>query len=418
MRKKVISSMVAIVTMFNLGIGINVYATPETEEKVQEIKYNQDEYEEIKNTIAKLEDEIDSLTGQIESIFFKIEEGNVEIKKFEEKIKNEEENIFNIGVSVNEQQQILGERLRATYKGSFYNNYLSILLSSENFSNLLENINVVSKVFSLDKEIIDNLNKEKQDLENSMQMLAQEQEELKKINEENTKRLEELNEKKNKQQVVIDELNEKKNSIVGYMEILENQLLEPFIGNITSEKTVEELNDLITSLEGLKKQIQTDSIIKNIDSNIIKAQSIILNKQGNITGEKSNNYGEVSSSVEPNNKNAASIISYAYQFIGSAYVYGATGPGSFDCSGFTQYVFNKFGYSLTRTTYTQVKQGIYVSRENLRPGDLVFTRGTAEVPEHVGIYVGNGKMIHASRPGVGVIVGDIYNYVTARRIVN
>lgn len=414
MKIKVISSMVAIATIFNLGIGVNAYATPKTDDKGQEIKYNQDEYEEIKNTIAKLENEIDILTDEITPIFFKVEEDNKQIQKLEEEIKNTEDNISNIGISINEQQQILGERLRVTYKENFYNKYLSILLGSEDFSNLLENINIVGKIFSLDKEIIDNLNKEKQALEENIDILAEKQEEIKNINIENTKRLEELNKKKEEQQIIIDELYEKKNSVASYIEELENELIVPFVENITNEKTIEELNNSITSLNGLKHQIQTDSVLRKIEDYIITAQNIILNKQGKSTIKNDNS---LENSTQLSN-NASSIVSYAYQFIGLPYVYGATGPNSFDCSGFTQYVFNKFGYSLTRTTYTQVNQGSYVSRENLQPGDLVFTRGTAAVPEHVGIYVGNGKMIHASRPGVGIIVGDIYNYVTARRIIN
>lgn len=414
MKIKVISSMVAIATIFNLGIGVNAYATPKTDDKGQEIKYNQDEYEEIKNTIAKLENEIDILTDEITPIFFKVEEDNKQIQKLEEEIKNIEDNISNIGISINEQQQILGERLRVTYKENFYNKYLSILLGSEDFSNLLENINIVGKIFSLDKEIIDNLNKEKQALEENIDILAEKQEEIKNINIENTKRLEELNKKKEEQQIIIDELYEKKNSVASYIEELENELIVPFVENITNEKTIEELNNSITSLNGLKHQIQTDSVLRKIEDYIITAQNIILNKQGKSTIKNDNS---LENSTQLSN-NASSIVSYAYQFIGLPYVYGATGPNSFDCSGFTQYVFNKFGYSLTRTTYTQVNQGSYVSRENLQPGDLVFTRGTAAVPEHVGIYVGNGKMIHASRPGVGIIVGDIYNYVTARRIIN
>ena len=72
---------------------------------------------------------------------------------------------------------------------------------------------------------------------------------------------------------------------------------------------------------------------------------------------------------------------------------------------------------MTRTTYTQVNQGTYVSRDQLRPGDLVFTEGPASAPGHVGIYVGNGQMVHAANPRKGVIVGPIYNYSTARRII-
>lgn len=449
MKKKIISSMVALVATFN--IGINVYATPVTEEKTEAIKQSQDEYNEIENTIGELEAKIDALTDEIEPIFFEIEGNNEEIKKLEGEITYLEESISNITSSIKEQQQILGERLRATYKGSFYNNYISILLSSNNFGTLLENINVVSKIFSLDRELIDNLNDEKYELDNTILELDEKKKNLNDINAENTKKMQELNIKKEKQQVVIDEMYQKKNSMIGYIEILENDLVNDFLNNINNDKSIDELNNLITSLNGLKNQIQTQSVISSVNNGIQKAKSIISDKEKELKAriiEPSNDLdisitntdnqnvnssdrpdvdignneqtsvdsGNVESSVYTN-KDASSIVSYAYEFIGSPYMYGAIGPSSFDCSGFTQYVFNKFGYSLTRTTYTQVNQGTYVTRENLQPGDLIFTRGTAQAPGHVGIYVGNGKMIHASRPGVGVIVGDMYDYVTARRIV-
>lgn len=453
MKKKIISSIVAFVATFN--IGISVYATPVTDEKTEAIKQSQDEYNEIENTIRELEAKIDALTDEIEPIFFEIEGNNEEIKKLEGDIVYLEENISNITASIKDQQEILGERLRATYKGGFYNNYISILMSSNDFGTLLENINVVSKVFSLDRELIDNLNNEKQELDNNILELDEKKKSLNDINTENTKKMQELNTKKEEQQIIIDEMYQKKNNMVGYIESLENDLVNDFLDNINNDKSVDELNDLVTSLNGLKNQIQTQSVISNVNSGIQKAKEIIVNKQNelkartiefnenldvsntNIENQNSDvniNSGNNSSVNTDNedvetstdnsesntetNKNASSIVSYAYEFIGSAYVYGATGPSSFDCSGFTQYVFNKCGYSLTRTTYTQVNQGVYVARENLQPGDLIFTRGTAQAPGHVGIYVGNGKMIHASRPGVGVIVGDIYDYVTARRVVN
>ena len=79
-------------------------------------------------------------------------------------------------------------------------------------------------------------------------------------------------------------------------------------------------------------------------------------------------------------------------------------------------VFRKFGVSLPRTTYDQINVGSAVSYADLQPGDLVFTRGTASRPEHVGIYVGGGQMIHAPRTGEDVKVGPIYGYVASRRV--
>ena len=119
--------------------------------------------------------------------------------------------------------------------------------------------------------------------------------------------------------------------------------------------------------------------------------------------------------------NGAQIVQYAKQFLGKPYVYGATGPYSFDCSGFTKYVFQKFGINLNRTTYEQVKQGVYVDKSSLQAGDLIFFKYGSRGVNHVGIYVGDGQIIHASSPGDVVKFSTINsgyystNYYTARR---
>ncbi|MFF4846889.1 NlpC/P60 family protein [Streptomyces sp. NPDC001194] len=101
---------------------------------------------------------------------------------------------------------------------------------------------------------------------------------------------------------------------------------------------------------------------------------------------------------------AARAVAFAYGAIGKPYVWGATGPGSFDCSGLTQAAWRSAGVSLPRTTYTQINAGQRVSRDQLAPGDLVFFYSGVT---HVGMYVGNGQMIHAPRPGSTVRVAPI-----------
>ena len=100
---------------------------------------------------------------------------------------------------------------------------------------------------------------------------------------------------------------------------------------------------------------------------------------------------------------AARAISFAYEALGKPYVWGATGPSGYDCSGLTQAAWRAAGVSLPRTTYTQINAGRRISRGELAPGDLVFFSGVS----HVGIYIGNGMMIHAPRPGAPVRVAPI-----------
>lgn len=107
--------------------------------------------------------------------------------------------------------------------------------------------------------------------------------------------------------------------------------------------------------------------------------------------------------VAPNSR-AAEAVAFAYGALGKPYVWGATGPSAYDCSGLTQAAWQAAGVSLPRTTYTQINAGQRVSRSQLAPGDLVFFYSGIS---HVGLYVGDGKMIHAPRPGAPVRIALI-----------
>ncbi|MCX4995445.1 NlpC/P60 family protein [Streptomyces longwoodensis] len=101
---------------------------------------------------------------------------------------------------------------------------------------------------------------------------------------------------------------------------------------------------------------------------------------------------------------AAAAVAYAYSKLGSPYVWGATGPNAFDCSGLVLAAYRSAGVSLPRTTYAQIDAGRRVSRSELRPGDLVFFYSGIS---HVGLYVGNGRMIHAPNPSAPVRIAPI-----------
>ncbi|MER6751375.1 NlpC/P60 family protein [Streptomyces fungicidicus] len=102
---------------------------------------------------------------------------------------------------------------------------------------------------------------------------------------------------------------------------------------------------------------------------------------------------------------AEKAIAFARAQIGKPYVWGATGPGSYDCSGLTQAAWKAAGVTLPRTTYDQVDAGTTVPVSQAQPGDLVFFYDDIT---HVGIYIGNGMMIHAPKPGAYVREESVY----------
>ena len=136
------------------------------------------------------------------------------------------------------------------------------------------------------------------------------------------------------------------------------------------------------------------------------------------TNTSSSATSDTSSNVATSSK-GADVLAYAMKFVGYPYVYGGSSTSGFDCSGFTQYVYKHFGVTLNRTASAQSANGTAVSRSNLQPGDLVMFGSPIN---HVGIYAGGGRIVHAANPSRGVTTDTInsgyynINYVCARRI--
>jgi len=130
-----------------------------------------------------------------------------------------------------------------------------------------------------------------------------------------------------------------------------------------------------------------------------------------------------------NSKNLIKELEYnAKSFLGTKYVWGATGPNKFDCSGFTQWVFRDLGINIPRVSRNQAKVGEYVSYENLKKGDMVFfdtRKKKSGIVTHVGIYLGNGNFIHASSKAKKVVIFNFNDkpyykkrFLWGRRVIN
>ena len=111
---------------------------------------------------------------------------------------------------------------------------------------------------------------------------------------------------------------------------------------------------------------------------------------------------------------AAAAVAYAMAQVGKSYVYGAAGPNAFDCSGLTMMAWAQAGVGLPHSSSAQYGSGPHVAASDLRPGDLVFYYSPIS---HVGMYIGNGLIVHAANPGAGVRVAELYSmpYVGAVR---
>ncbi len=117
----------------------------------------------------------------------------------------------------------------------------------------------------------------------------------------------------------------------------------------------------------------------------------------------------------PASERAQRAVQVALAQVGKSYVWGTSGPNTFDCSGLTSYAYRQVGISITNSSRGQASLGTYVAKGDLQPGDLVFYYSPIS---HVAMYIGNGKIVHAANPRSGVTTTTLNSmpYTTARRI--
>lgn len=177
-------------------------------------------------------------------------------------------------------------------------------------------------------------------------------------------------------------------------------------------------------------KVRYEGQIGYIRSDLVALQEKPVNNTGRAataTTDKTNSGSASSGSNSSGSTSSSSdigqqIATYAQQYVGYPYVYGGSSPSGFDCSGFMQYVFSQFGYSINRTATAQLANGYSVAYEDLRPGDIIYF-GYGSTASHVGMYIGGGQFVHAQNSSTGVVISSLSEswyanrYLCAHRIV-
>lgn len=184
-----------------------------------------------------------------------------------------------------------------------------------------------------------------------------------------------------------------------------------------ADTTAKAEQGIVVKTAELKANNKTIKAPKNEESSDSKASG---NSKSSGSGKSTGSSEKVSRGGTSSSGGGA--VSIAYNYLGRPYVFGASGPRAFDCSGLTQYVYAKLGISLPHYTGAQYAMGSSVSKGNLSPGDLVFFNTYGPI-SHVGIYIGGGDFIHAPSSGKNVTVSSLSEsyyssrYAGARRLM-
>ena len=390
MRKRILPLLVAI----GLTMSLSMQAMAGT--LSQQLQEQQNSYSAVQKNFEKLETSIEMLDTDIENIYSGIDKAKNDIDVTEKKIDQTTKDISVAEDNIKGEEALFNERMRVMYMNGA-DSYVEILLDSKGVEDLISRVENVKKIVEYDNKIIKELNEKKKVIEVVKKSLNNNKIKIIALKTDSENKLNKLSVKKDEQTLLIVEA--KKQQELHKNEISQTQALLA-----TTTNKIKDTSDKKPKYEVAMATKETRQISPS---------------RGQVSNVKNETKVEPKKEIsKPKNDSSASsneVIAYAKTFLGTPYAWGANGPNTFDCSGFTKYVYAHFGISMGRTTYDQITQGQSVARENLQAGDLVFF-GTG-TPHHVGIYIGNGSYIHAPHTGDVVKISQLTrdDYMTARR---
>ncbi|HET7351162.1 MAG TPA: NlpC/P60 family protein [Marmoricola sp.] len=172
------------------------------------------------------------------------------------------------------------------------------------------------------------------------------------------------------------------------------------------------VKDEMKSIAALEDRLKSEK--KEIDARAAEAKEELEGLEAELREARpSRSGGDRTAPVQASGR-AGAAVSFAMAQVGKAYSYGAVGPNAYDCSGLTMAAWSKAGVSLPHSSSAQYSSGPHISESQLQPGDLVFYYSPIS---HVGMYIGNGQIVHAANPGTGVATAPLHSmpYVGAVR---
>lgn len=391
-------------------------------------RQEQQKYDNASGKADSIQSEVDEVAEEIDEIDAALVETIASVEMIQEEISEKESQIEETTQELAqaqavEQQQYESMKLRIKFlyeKGD--TTYLEIILSGKSFSDIMNKVEYVEKLYEYDRKVLADYQQAREAVEVLKQRLEEEMAELE-------AQQHELLEEQESLEIILEE----KQALYDDYEV---QLARARQEAAVYKANIKKQNDAIRKLEreAADKQSEIEKA-KKAEEEARKAQELALQRQQAQEAENSSGSSDTSSSSDSSggssSKNSSSgyasassysgsggkgqqIASYACQFIGNPYVPGGTSlTEGADCSGFVWRVYQDFGYSVPRTSYSLRNTGTGVSYSEAQPGDVICYAG------HVGIYIGNGQIVHAStqRTGIKITNATYKEILSVRRIV-
>ena len=431
MNKRILWIAMSLVMIFTNVV--NVSASPisdaKNKKKDAEKKLNaiNEDIEDIEDQKEDLEQEAEEYEQQLVDLLVTIQIINHDIENKEDEIETAKAE-YEVALAKQEKQQwAMNKRIKYMYeKGDM--NYMQILLESKKFSDAVNKSTYSEKLYAYDRYQLYLYEQTKEEVIEKQKALDEDMAELEEIKLDAVSQEEEL-------QLLVDEYSE---NIENFDEQLSGAKEKASQYKEQIQKQSEQIKALEAeeqrkALEAAKKKAEEEAKRKAEEEARRKAEEEASakvneegsnseessdngdnNDEGNSSGSESSDGGSSGSSSSGGSAKGQEIANFACQFVGNPYVPGGTSlTEGADCSGFTMAVYNHFGLSLPRSSYAQAGYGREVSYSEAQPGDIIYYGG------HVGIYIGNGLIVHASTQATGIKISNaLYrSIITVRRIV-
>ena len=399
----------------------------------QQNQKDQDRLEDIDDQVNELEGDQEGIDAEIETLINEIAQIMASISLLEEEIEAKKAQIEQAKIDLEEAQKVerkqyeaMKIRVKAMYE-SGETSVLDIIFSASSMQDMLNKADYVEKMHEYDKKVFVNYQIARQNVEDLKETLEIEESELEAVQEGLEEERASVEEARSELEAISADYAVQISKAKQQAEIYKTQIKQR---NAQIKKIEEE--ERRKAEEERKRKEEEERRRKEEEERRRKEEEAKKNNNNNNANTAQNNNNEDRDSA-PANENASKVTAgkdtvasssgsakgkevanYACGFVGNPYVAGGTSlTKGADCSGFTQSVYKAFGYSLPRNSTSQRSVGKEVSYAEAEPGDIIC------YPGHVAIYIGNGKIVHASSAKTGIKISNaLYrDILCVRRVV-